>query len=134
MIHFKCSKCGEGMEAPESMAGDVLQCPKCELHERVPNVPPPKPAPETPPPVIVNAQPQIIYPSWNPGIAAVLSFFIPGLGQLYKNQIINGITWFLVVGFAYLFLWGMCLLPGPILHFCCIISAASGHRPQVLHY
>jgi hypothetical protein len=28
---------------------------------------------------------------WNPGIAAVLSFLIPGLGQMYKGQEINGL-------------------------------------------
>lgn len=37
MIKFKCSKCGEKLEAPESLAGQALQCPKCKLHEKVPN-------------------------------------------------------------------------------------------------
>ena len=40
VIYFKCTKCGEGMEAPESMAGDAFVCPKCGLHERVPSIPP----------------------------------------------------------------------------------------------
>ena len=30
-------------------------------------------------------------PSKNPGFAAVLSFFIPGLGQIYNGQIMKGI-------------------------------------------
>ena len=38
MITFKCTKCGETMEAPESLAGKTLQCPKCGLHESVPNI------------------------------------------------------------------------------------------------
>ena len=36
MIKFKCSKCGEGLEAPDSLCGEVLKCPKCGLHEKVP--------------------------------------------------------------------------------------------------
>ena len=60
---------------------------------------------------------------WSPGLAAVLSFFIPGLGQLYKGQIINGIVWFFMVGLGYLAL----ILPGLLLHLFCIIGAASGN-------
>jgi len=37
MIQFKCSKCGEEMEAPVSEAGNALKCPKCGLHEKVPS-------------------------------------------------------------------------------------------------
>ena len=33
MIDFDCKNCGEGMEAPESLAGESLQCPRCKLHE-----------------------------------------------------------------------------------------------------
>lgn len=36
MIKFKCSKCNENMEAPESMKGELLQCPNCRFPERVP--------------------------------------------------------------------------------------------------
>ena len=32
----------------------------------------------------------------NPGIAAVLSFFIPGLGQIYDGEIIIGIAFFII--------------------------------------
>jgi TM2 domain-containing membrane protein YozV len=32
------------------------------------------------------------------GTAAVLSFFVPGLGQIYKGQIRNGIFWLLGYG------------------------------------
>lgn len=62
-------------------------------------------------------------PRWNPGIAAVLSFLFPGLGQLYKGQILNGLLWMIVVFFGYLF---CCLAPGVMMHFFCIIGAASG--------
>ena len=29
MIDFECTNCGEGLEAPISMAGLPVQCPKC---------------------------------------------------------------------------------------------------------
>jgi hypothetical protein len=70
--------------------------------------------------VVVNHPP---IQKWSPGVAAVLSFFVPGLGQLYKGQIINGIVWFLFVGLGYLAL----ILPGLILHLLCIVGAASGN-------
>lgn len=57
---------------------------------------------------------------WSPGIAALLSVVIPGLGQLYKGQVIRGILWFLFVGAAYALL----ILPGFFLHFLCIVNAA----------
>jgi TM2 domain-containing membrane protein YozV len=59
---------------------------------------------------------------WSPGIAAVLSLLVPGLGQLYKTQILNGIVWFLVVITGYFLL----VIPGLVLHLFCIIGAASG--------
>ena len=36
MIYFNCSKCGEALEAPESMKGELLQCPKCLFPEKIP--------------------------------------------------------------------------------------------------
>ncbi|MCK5272718.1 MAG: hypothetical protein KAJ52_09065 [Sedimentisphaerales bacterium] len=36
MIQFKCSQCKELLEAPESMQGERLQCPKCRYPELVP--------------------------------------------------------------------------------------------------
>ena len=60
---------------------------------------------------------------WSPALAAVLSFLVPGLGQLYKGQVINGIVWFFLVGVGYLAL----ILPGMLLHFFCILGAASGN-------
>jgi TM2 domain-containing membrane protein YozV len=60
---------------------------------------------------------------WSPALAAVLSFLVPGLGQLYKGQVMNGIVWFFLVGVGYLAL----VLPGLLLHFFCIVGAASGN-------
>lgn len=35
MIYFTCSKCGEGMEAPESLRGENLKCPSCSQLQKV---------------------------------------------------------------------------------------------------
>lgn len=59
---------------------------------------------------------------WNRLVAVILSFLIPGLGQLYKGQAIGGAVWFFAVVIGY-FLF---ILPGAILHWCCIFHAASG--------
>lgn len=59
---------------------------------------------------------------WNPAVAAVLSFFIPGVGQIYKGDIGTGIIWLIVVIIGYI----MLIIPGLILHLICIITAASG--------
>jgi TM2 domain-containing membrane protein YozV len=61
-------------------------------------------------------------PKWSGGIAAVLSLIIPGLGQIYKGQIINGLFWLVLVACGYFFL----IIPGLVLHFLCILGAASG--------
>jgi len=71
--------------------------------------------------VVVINQPPV--QRWSPGLAAVLSFFVPGLGQLYKGQILNGLVWFFVVGIGYLAL----ILPGLVLHLFCILGALSGN-------
>jgi TM2 domain-containing membrane protein YozV len=71
--------------------------------------------------VVVINQPSV--QRWSPGLAAVLSFFLPGLGQLYKGQIINGIAWFFMVMFGYAAL----IVPGLVLHFFCVLGALSGN-------
>ena len=60
---------------------------------------------------------------WSPGVAALLSFVIPGAGQMYKGNIGTGIFWFIVVVIGYF----MLLIPGIILHLICIVTAASGN-------
>ena len=32
----------------------------------------------------------------NPGTAAVLSFFVPGVGQIYNGEFLRGIFWLIV--------------------------------------
>ena len=61
-------------------------------------------------------------PLWSPGVAGVLSFMIPGLGQIYKGRILSGLAWMMLTAFGYVLL----IVPGLITHFFCILSAASG--------
>lgn len=55
----------------------------------------------------------------SPGIAAVLSVLLPGLGQVYAGRLVAGGLWFLLTGLAY---WAV-LLPGFLAHALCIWSA-----------
>jgi TM2 domain-containing membrane protein YozV len=63
---------------------------------------------------------------WSPAVAILLSFIFPGLGQIYKGQVVNGIVWMIVVILGYALL----IVPGLVLHLCCIIGAGMGdpHR------
>ncbi len=71
---------------------------------------------------IVNSVGSEIAPSWNRLVAIILSLILPGLGQLYKGQVINGIVWFIatVIGYAAM------IVPGLVLHLLCICGAAMG--------
>jgi TM2 domain-containing membrane protein YozV len=66
--------------------------------------------------------PQPKYQKWSPGVAAVLSLIIPGVGQMYKGDVVIGILWLIFVPIGYFFLF----IPGLILHLICIITAATG--------
>ena len=59
---------------------------------------------------------------WSPGVAVILSFFVPGLGQMYKGQIFNGLVWLFATVVGYFFL----IIPGLILHLFCLAGAYSG--------
>ena len=61
-------------------------------------------------------------PAWSPLVAALLSLIIPGLGQMYKGQILNGIVWFFLVPVGYVAL----IVPGLVLHIFCVLGAAMG--------
>ena len=60
----------------------------------------------------------------SPGVAAVLSVLIPGLGQVYAGRLAAGAIWFLATGFAY---WAI-LVPGFLAHALCIWSAYASAR------
>ncbi|MBS0209553.1 MAG: DUF4339 domain-containing protein [Planctomycetes bacterium] len=64
------------------------------------------------------------YKRWSKGTAMVLSFLWPGLGQIYKGELLGGLAWmfFVVVGYAFL------IIPGLVLHLLCIIGAGMGNE------
>jgi TM2 domain-containing membrane protein YozV len=69
----------------------------------------------------VAGQMPMMVRTWSPGIAAVLSLFIPGAGQIYKGRVGLGLLWLLGTVIGYM----MLILPGIILHIICIVNAAS---------
>jgi len=71
-----------------------------------------------PPPLPGGASRISNQPPKNPGAAAVLSFFLPGLGQIYNGQIGLGIGAMLATLFLYLL-----IIPGLICHVICVIDA-----------
>lgn len=60
----------------------------------------------------------------NPGTAAVLSFFIPGAGQMYKGAIGEGFLWLFFVMLGYLAFF----VPGFILHILCVLNAHTTYQ------
>ncbi len=63
---------------------------------------------------------------WNPGIAALLSFFIPGAGQIYKGDVVRGLVLFFLTALGYF----VFVLPGIALHIYAVYSAYSAPAPR----
>lgn len=59
----------------------------------------------------------------SPTLAALLSMVMPGAGHLYTGRWLSAVMWFVLVGLGY---W--LVLPGLVLHFFCIMSAAASAR------
>ena len=62
---------------------------------------------------------QIALKTRESGMASLLSLLLPGAGQMYKGQALNGLAWMAVVLVAYLCLWWL----GVLFHLCCVIGA-----------
>lgn len=60
----------------------------------------------------------------HPGISAVLSVLVPGLGQVYSGRLLAGGLWFLATSLAY---WAI-LVPGFLVHALCVWSAFQSAR------
>ncbi len=58
---------------------------------------------------------------FNPGIAMVLSFLWPGLGQIYRGRLLRGLAWMVAVPIGYVCF----IVPGLVLHLLCIILAGK---------
>ena len=72
-------------------------------------------------PIMKNVKKGTESKDFNQGIAAVLSFFLPGVGQIYKGQIFRGIFYFFLIPglYATVILWPL----AAILHLLIIIGA-----------
>jgi len=60
----------------------------------------------------------------SPGIAAVLSVLLPGLGHVYAGRLGAGLVWFLAAGFGY---WAV-LVPGFLIHVVSVWAAYQSAR------
>jgi len=122
---FPCPDCGHRCST------SAVACPQCgrpfrdkaTQQQQQPTAPPSN-----------AAQPQIhyhypypyTYPPpqvWSPAVAAVLSLFIPGVGQMYKGRILEGILWLLFTPIGYV----LFIIPGLIMHIICVITASQGN-------
>jgi TM2 domain-containing membrane protein YozV len=63
---------------------------------------------------------------WSRGTAILLSLIVPGLGQAYKGQIINGLVWFVLTIIGYIAF----IIPGMLLHLLCLIGASRGNETK----
>lgn len=65
-------------------------------------------------------------------IAAVCSFFIPGLGQLVQGRLLAALVFFVMMSVAYTlagFTFGLFLVVAVPLHIWCILNAATFKAP-----
>ena len=67
---------------------------------------------------------------WSPGIAALLSLFIPGAGQIYKGKLGAGIIWFFITVSCWYGGWlagsAVPIIAGLISYIACVIDAKNG--------
>lgn len=115
VVQKPCHFCGE------FIAANAVKCRHCNefLDGRPKDVPQSQPSVNVTQVTNVGSQ---THKRWSPVVAFLLSFFIPGLGQLYKGQIMNGLVWFVVVAIGYVAF----IVPGLVLHLCCVLGAAMG--------
>lgn len=92
-----CEDCGH------QVSDKAAACPQCG-RPMAPVVQPPPPEPHE------TTREIVVEPS--PGVAAVLSFLLPGLGQMYRGNVGAGLLWLLLVVVGYMAL----VIPGVVLH------------------
>lgn len=62
----------------------------------------------------------------SPGLAAVLSLFFPGVGQVYNGRFLSALIWFALAGLSWLLIFVFIgYLTTPLMHF---ISAFCAYR------
>jgi len=114
MALIQCKNCGK------NISSTAKKCPHCNFIYNIENNNNLTAKENTK--VIQVIHENVNIPKWNVGTAIVLSFFVPGTGQMYKGQIFNGLFWLFTVTIGYFFFF----VPGLILHLFCLIGASIG--------
>lgn len=118
----KCKHCGELLDPRLRAADEARRANESAMHAAsAPAATPPTMIVAPQQNVVVNVH-QMAVKRWSRLLAMFLSFLIPGLGQLYKGQPFNGILWFVLTAIGYF----PFIIPGLILHLCCIVGAGMG--------
>lgn len=76
-------------------------------------------------PVLYQPQTQALQKSSSRLEGALLSFFLPGLGQMCNGQVVLGAMWLVLTIIGYAFVGYGLIWPGFILHALCVAHAAS---------
>jgi hypothetical protein len=71
--------------------------------------------------VNVGLSPTLYRPRASSGVAALLSFFWPGAGHIYCGEVGAGLGWMMATFIGYVAF----IVPGIILHICCIVAASN---------
>lgn len=123
---IKCKHCGTqfGRACPFCSAPipeSARICPKCgdDISSSATGGRDPKPSAASTTTIIVRD-------ALSPGVAGLLSFVIPGAGQMYCGRVGVGIAWFVGVVIGYI----MLVFPGLALHLWCILSAVSTAKAE----
>lgn len=111
MALMYCRECGK------QVSSEAPACPHCGVPQPVYGAAPP-PAPLHPQRVPTFG---IQRKQHDPTVAALLSFFLPGVGQMYKGEVGLGVAFLIGTLIGYV----SCIFPGIILHIFSIINAAE---------
>ena len=111
MAHVTCGTCGYITEYSEVLAGSAGKCQRCHALLRYPGG-----SEQRRSAIGLDQQGK-----FHSGAAAVLSLFIPGVGQMCQRRWISGCLYLLLVPLGYVAF----IVPGLVLHIICIVDAAT---------